>query len=252
MFKRFMSLLCAVVLILSTGSSAYAATNSNELWTIQKDGDNKTYLQNSKTGEKIVEAVRFDEAGNIISVDLVEYASMLNNHQQLNQSASISKDNQFTDTPSQSLLNVSNLPVTVREYIQNSAFVTTGGVEKCTADVVGPANISYGNSIGTSESFNYGANLTGEIKKVIKAGATFSWVTSSSSNTSFNLTFQVPAGKTGYVMFQPYLNYTYGNVREVVVAGGMIISDTKILANATCPKVLSNGFTDGIFALALK
>lgn len=252
MFKRFMSLILAFILILSTSSSALADTNSNELWYVQKDGDNKTYLQNSKTGDKIVEAVSFDDAGNLVPVDLVEYASMLNNQPVINQTSSLLKDAQLTDTPLQNSTNSINStipPVTVREYNETGAFRTTGGVEKCTADVVGPANLTYGNSIGTSDAFNYQFNITAEIKKIIKAGASFTWVDSSTSNTNFSLTYQIPAGKIGYVTFQPYLNYTYGKIREVVFVNNVIISDNSYLANATSPVKLSNGFTDGIFAL---
>jgi hypothetical protein len=56
------------------------------------------------------------------------------------------------------------------------------------------------------------------MKSSIKAGATFGWNKSSSSSTSFGMSFKVPKNKTGYITFTPKLNAVYGELVKTKVS----------------------------------
>lgn len=131
------------------------------------------------------------------------------------------------------------------EVILNSSSKIKCSRAKVTPDVRGPASISKGTSIQTSESFGGSINVSASIKSLIvaevKAEVGFTWNTTSTSSSSFNATFNVPSNKIGAVYFTPYLQqfdmYYYN------------VSGQQYNIIAKSPIKLSSGFTDGLYEL---
>lgn len=117
-----------------------------------------------------------------------------------------------------------------------------GKAEKVTPDLAGPGNIKYGESrsVGYSISVSFTGSVQNAIMKTIgiEFGVT---VTDSTAYTKeINASYDVPAGKIGAVYFKPYYvraagSYNDGNSSESFVA--------------LYPKVLDNGFADGLYYL---
>lgn len=243
--KRFISMFLSVVMILSMSFTAYAASNDKDLWIIKKDNEKNVYLLNTSTGEKIVEAARIDEFGNITKVDLVDYANILNNIPII-ESEQVSSEQVSLNQEISPLYAVS----TWYTYNELSAYQSYGSAVKCTADVVGPATISYGNVVTSTEAWAFSGTLTAEAKKVIKGNVSFSYNSSSSTAANFGITFTVPSGKTGYVKFTPVFDVSYGKLITDTYYDGTLAGSTSAYVTYKSPTKLDTGFTDGIYALS--
>jgi hypothetical protein len=124
-----------------------------------------------------------------------------------------------------------------------AALQTTGS--KVTPYVAGPATITYGTSVTTTESFSSSMAIGGSLKVIIRskftATAGLTWNNSSSSSTTFSATFTVDSGKIGAVYFFPLLRYVIGYYYDSYG------NPTRIDANY--PIKLVSGFTDGLYTL---
>jgi hypothetical protein len=253
MVYKLLITIMTFVLVFSTSSGASAAVNSNFKWIVKKDNNKHIYLQNTKTGEKMVDAISLDDSGNPIHLDLKEYAKILNCQQEIKQDTSSTnkvKDLQSIEGTTPSLSRTYQIEATY-SYVQSYATTTTGMPSKVTPDIVGPTTVSYGNSVSFSESFSVSVSINGEMKKVIKGGATFTWNSSATTSANFGLSYQIPAGKTGYVSFSPYYNITVGNLTTKLWQDGVCFQTTTTAATGYSPKVLANGIADGIYALMI-
>jgi len=73
--------------LIASFSTAFAAdetvdvTVSSKLLDLKTDSEGQEYLSNNATGEKIVAAFRIDDNGDIIYLDLSEYAEIINTQQ---------------------------------------------------------------------------------------------------------------------------------------------------------------------------
>ncbi len=250
--KKLISLMLVFVILSSLHLNVLAADNSG-YWIVKKDSSNSIYLQHTETGKKILEARSYDDSGNLVDFDLVEYARLLNDQIEIEQNDAIEqKTSSYTEktnpeTKSDSV-NTRSIPITIYTYIESRNYTSLGTARKCTADVVGPASLSYGNQISTTETFSASVNLSGE-KDAVQAGASFGWSTSSSSSSNFGVSFPVPSGKTGYVTFRPRYNTTEGTLRTRVYYNNSLLIDDSETVKGHSPKILATGFTDGIFAL---
>lgn len=224
-------------------------------WIVVNLSTEHTYLKNTKTGEMVVEAWKYDDMGKIVKVDLSEYAVVLN--EEVNEKT-ICKDesNNFKkdDNNLEASVNTKAIsPVCIASYTKISTSKVNGKSQKVSPDVKGKASITYGNTCTVSETFSISGKAASDMaKKKIRAEAGFTWTKSVSTNSSFSVSYSVPKGKTGYVKFTPKMNKTTGTYRERIYFENRLMSDESHPATATSPIKLSNGFADGTYALVLK
>ncbi len=254
LFKKTVSFILAISILVIMNTSIFATnTVVSRSWTVRYDNNSNIYLKNIKTGEIVVRAFRLDETGKPIDIKLSQYVQVLNN-QTVDQNQKQSVTQSTSDTVTQHTSSTLDLPPYITSYYryeQTYSYTDSGSSVKVTPDVIGPATITYGNSTTVTESFSAAISLNAEAKRVIKGGASFTWNSSASTSTSFGLTYSVPAGKTGYIKFTPYRNVTVGELYEDVFYNGTYMSTLdQGISYGYSPKKLSNGFADGIFALA--
>ncbi len=204
---KLLASILSMTMVFSIGISttANAVENPNtDLWVIKTDSDGNTFLENTKTHEEMLKAFRLDASGNQIEIDLIEYAKTLN------ETTLIPTNTQEQLIVNDQLNNANNfqrtyvfIPFHTYSYTETRNYRTTGSPIKCTADMVGPCDITYGESETVSESFSVSITLSGE-KSAIQAGASFGWEHSVQTMSSFSVAYNVPAGKIGYIQFKPY------------------------------------------------
>ncbi|MDY6035343.1 MAG: hypothetical protein SPI63_07080 [Bulleidia sp.] len=87
----------------------------------------------------------------------------------------------------------------------NSSYETTGTRRQVSPSVVGPATLTYGQSVSASSSIgvNFGAEINSRIFRALALRFGVTYTQTTTSNTSFGAAFPVPAGKTGAV-FLPH------------------------------------------------
>lgn len=249
--KKLCSFILSLTLILTLASPAFATeTSSSENWRVVTDEDGSIYLQNDATNEIIVYAFRIDENGDEQSVDLVEYAHQLN-------TASIIPT-LVGSTNEQSEQNDQNDPISrkpgtstyVYSYEETRSYRTLGSGIKVTPDVVGPATITYGESVTVSDEFGGTISISASMEDAISGAASFEWHTELSSSSSFSVTHEIMAGRTGHVEFTPYYNYSSGTLTQKLVhIPGGVISTKTYNAWGKSPIILATGFADGIYSV---
>ncbi len=248
-------MICFIALLLNLSVFANAQASDTRIWIDRTDENGSIYLENTQNGEKMLEAFCIDAFGNTIELDLLEYINELNNAVIIDTAETSTGSDSFTALAINNPIIITPHTTAEYEYVytQTSSYVGVGNAEKVTPDVVGPATVSYGNTITVSESFGGGLNLTVNLKKKISAGASFNWNISLSTNTSFGVSYNVPAGKTGYIQFKPRLDVTKGHLYEKFYFNGALQSTTDMgECWGACPKKLSSGFADGTYELILK
>lgn len=232
---------CSMIPSYAVSPSSVGARNDTGYWNVLVQPNGELYLENSQTHEQIYEAFHIDEHGNKVSVSLIEYARVVNDYLEIQQISQVQSDGE-TIAPS------AIGPVTVNTYTPDGpAKKITGDPIKVTPDFKGPATMNYAESHTVSDSFGGNISITADIKKLIKAGVTFSWNTTASSSTSFGGTFTVPEGKIGYIQFSPYFNYTTGTLNQKVFQNNTLISDKNYSAWGYSP-VKVGDFADGLYA----
>ena len=120
----------------------------------------------------------------------------------------------------------------------NSYSLQMGTTSKMTADVKGPATISYITSKETKSTIS--VNFSADIKSRIFNSLAFKFGVSYTQTSSTGASFQIPSGKTGAVYLTPRL---YTGTCTYVDQNGVGTS-----VYVTFPKTV-NRFTDGVFKL---
>ena len=250
--KNITSFILSITMLFTLSSPAFAVENfppnqnsQRENWIVASAEDGSIYLENEATGEIIVSAFKIDENGIEQPVDLVEYANELNN---ISIIPTIDYLNKQTDIMPRKGTAVAY------SYTEKTSYKGIGTGIKVTPDIVGPATITYGESVSVSEQFGGGITISTEIKKAITAEANFTWNVELSSSANFTVSKDIVAGRTGYVEFRPYLNVTKGTLTKKVihVPEGFVVSSTDYDAWGQCPIMLSSGFADGIYDVRYK
>ena len=229
------------------------SSSESGIWVVRTNVDGSKYLENTRTGEKIIEVYGYNKYGRLQKVNLVEYAKELNQtYIQQEQGILLSKS-----TPSSLLISDGqtskssgiSLPTQSYSYKQTQSYKGIGSAQKCTPDVVGPASLSYGQSFSVTNSFGASISLNSGAQRAIKAGATFSWSISLSTASNFGLVYTVPANMTGYVRFRPYYNVTKGTLSITYLQDGKLLGVEKYSVWGQSPIKTASGFADGKYEL---
>ena len=139
------------------------SSSESGIWVVRTNVDGSKYLENTRTGEKIIEVYGYNKYGRLQKVNLVEYAKELNQtYIQQEQGILLSKS-----TPSSLLISDGqtskssgiSLPTQSYSYKQTQSYKGIGSAQKCTPDVVGPASLSYGQSFSVTNSFGASISL---------------------------------------------------------------------------------------------
>ena len=243
---RFLSLLLAAALILGALPGTAFAVNAEmscqpDEWMLGESNSGKAYAYNPATGEKVIKAWGYNEDGELVELDWVEYLQIKN-------SADSTSPEQDVSTNTQSVPYTADI-ATAYEYRETMTYMQHGPSHKVTIDIVGPSKIEYVSSVEVSNSFGGEINLTGTIKNMIQLGASFDWHETLSSSTSVGATFVVDPGETAYVRFTPYLDVTVGDLYYITVAAGHYNESNLGEVWGKSPRMLPNGFADGLLEL---
>lgn len=212
------------------------------IWYLKKLDNGDIVLQNDATGKTIIDAFRFTENGMQVPVDLQVYANELNNA--IMQEATLKEISAFTPD----IVPQGRPSTFAYTFEQSSADKTLGTAVKITADIKGPASVSYGESVTVSDSFGGDISINAKIEDAIEGGASFTWENSLSSSAQFSVTYSIPAGKTGYIQFTPYYNLSTGTIVRRLYSPSLVKTE-RFKGWGRSPIKLSTGFADGIYAL---
>ena len=127
-------------------------------------------------------------------------------------------------------------------YKQTSKSTATGGWTRISRIINGPGSVSVSTSTTKKESFTSDMSLTAELKKKVRAGASFTWYSSATSSIKETDTFYIPKGKKGYVGLKPFYNVSNGNLYRKHSVTGNVVGTYKVVGKS--PKKL-NGHLDG-------
>lgn len=139
-------------------------------------------------------------------------------------------------------------------YNETKKQVVNGSQVKVSAGQMGPStiNVVYSATITHGFSIPLSINVSA-MKDKIKANAGFTWNSSLSTTTSIGGSFEVAAGKVGYLGFTPYLNKTIGTAyTEIRYSNGNVTRTPTENVSGTSPIKLSNGVADGMYAIVYK
>ncbi len=256
--RKVLSVILLITIMASNCLYTFAADkdnkdNNNELMMKVDKETGKEYIEIASNGGKIYEAFQYDQEGNLVPIELREYIQIVNDGKKVKEKIKDSKNEATVELSSDKNppTQTSPLTYTVSRFIKKGSGRTTGNAVKVTADVQGPGSVSYGLSASISNSFSLATGVSYDITEKIKANAGFTWVNSTSNNTVFGVTYNIPDGKKGYVQFTPYLNMVYGDsyMDTYNTAGILISSKSCGTSYGYSPINLSNGYADGLFAL---
>ncbi|MCY9589855.1 hypothetical protein PC41400_16700 [Paenibacillus chitinolyticus] len=123
--------------------------------------------------------------------------------------------------------------------VQVSAWVDCpSGTTACTIQSTNQKTISH----------SFSTNVESGWKETIRVGATYQFQYQLATSTSYTL--PIEPGKTGYMSFRPWINYTRGYVTTSTYRDGWFVSESKsgmVFANG--PDKLSSGEANGIYAI---
>jgi hypothetical protein len=246
--RKFIAILLVLALAVCVFPISAFAENIPEAntWSIETSPSGEKYLFNKLTGEKTIAAYRPDDKGNLVEVSLEECLEIKNSMMRVSGTSAALADNNYVAPDS------ANYETVIYDYRQSSTSVGYGTPIKVSADVTGPATISYLTSKTVSCSFGGGISLSAAMQNAIKSGASFSWNTSLSTASSLSYSFSVPSGRTGYIQFTPYLNVTSGNLYQIYVSSYGTTETNLGSVWGKSPKSLSNGFADGLYELVTR
>lgn len=237
-------LLCVFLVGILSGYSVSATTSNDKMIDLYDTSLKQEYLLDEVTNEKIFEAYRTDEDGEMIEISLEEYKEILDNMEGIEVI-----NNEFEESKQ-----MQKSPMTWKVYRysgEKGKSKVNGQRVKVSPDVKGPGSITSGYSTTISNSF--GGSIAGTIGNSIKKSASFTWTTSASTTKNFSTTFSIPKGKTGYIGFTPYLNKTWGTgYEDTMTQTGKISTKNLGTVYGISPKKLKSGLADGLYAVVYK
>jgi len=204
-------------------------------------------IANDTTSEIIAEAWYYDEDGNEVEVDLIEYAEMMNESYQIN-----AEDEALQIMIDLGLYRIPHESVTTRGVgagISYRFFSITntsplGNSSRMTPHFVGPATITVSSSITSSRTFTAGISVAGQNQIT----STVNFTAHSSATSAVGGTWSVPRNSTGAVWFQPRFNRAEGTLERR--SNGQVMS-TRHNVFVRSPRRLNSGHADGIWSLRL-
>ncbi len=136
-------------------------------------------------------------------------------------------------------------------YEENLGWRATGSKVQVSAWINCPSGGSDCSIASTTQktfTHEFSANVESGWKDYIRLGASYTW--SSQTSTSTTYTLPVKAGKTAYMSFRPWINYTRGYVTTTWYSNGWYAgTTTSDMVFGNGPDMLSNGEANGIYAL---
>ncbi|MGL4741779.1 MAG: hypothetical protein ACRC41_13375 [Sarcina sp.] len=229
--------------------------NDDTMWKLNVDDDGKQYLKfNNK---EIREAWRYDEQGNLMSVDMEEYLNIINNSFNTGDLA-LSFDELKLGVFKDKEINVikeSKEPSNYR-YVQTNSRSIYGEPIKITASIDGSeAGAEFIDENHTYISARYGGKALGNIrvKNAIALGVDFEWNNVVKSNNNAGKRCEIRAHTIGHLEFIPKLTYTKGSIyRDIYNAANIKIRTEELgEVEGVTPNKLKSGFADGVFVLKI-
>lgn len=251
--KRVISFMLVLTMAFALWSPVSAATvpnaqetNSLSPWILEESDSGDEYLLNPSSGEIIAKAFGYNAMGELVEIDLKDYLVLKNSLPHIESMES------STDPLTPSVTSSGVVATWIYDYRETRTYNGIGDPIKVSADMKGPGSISHFNATTIEHSFGGEVGLTWTMISDIQLGASFDWHKSLSSETSNGYTYEVPAGRTGYIQFTPYLSVTVGGMYHVYIAP--LVTNEYYVGEVwgATPKEIAGGFADGLFELVLK
>ena len=246
MKKKIMSIALVILLMFTLCSTAFAAdaSDSSAIWVLKRSDSGEEYLYNRVTGEIIIQAFGYNDDGELVELDLKEHLKTKNPAAGIQPTLQPTNSNVIMRDPSYSS--------SYYDYRESNYRRMLGNTIKVSADVDGPGSISYLITNTISHSYGGSVSITASILSAIQSGVSFDWNTSLSTSVSAGYSFDVPAGRRGYVQFTPYVDYSIGSLYLVSVAP--FYQEETMVGQVwyTSPVKLANGIADGVYELVLR
>lgn len=222
-----------------------------EIWVVNVDDNDNIYLLNMETYEVILEAMRFNNDGDLEHINLIEYAQEINYinfrmNQLINKPET--KNSGYDDNK-----NFRVIPIWADIYTETSQWIGLGDPIRVTAFCVG-CHISTTQSASISQSFGGTISLNATLRDRISTGASFSWNSSATRSSTSSYSWQVPTNMTGHIEFTPRLNVTQGVITRVFTWPPFMDTTLEYRGSVwgASPIRLSNGQADGTFRLVYR
>ncbi|HEU4965806.1 MAG TPA: hypothetical protein VFV52_18505 [Bacilli bacterium] len=224
----------------------HASAHNDRFSLVKIDGKNAVYDSNKKV--YITHAVK----ANGEEVSLTDYIALKGKSEQAKNKAQSQRDS-FTAYDS-TINTISAEFLEMSYYDESFAWTYYQDAQKATPTATcnslspEPCVIKVENAITDSESFS--ANLDAGDANYVRAGASFTWESSSQSTVGYESS--IPQGKSGYINWEAYYSHTGGYIHYAYSdATGYHDLGTGDLVEGDSPRVLYNGNTDGLWTTVI-
>ncbi|MFX3639863.1 MAG: hypothetical protein ACE3L7_14605 [Candidatus Pristimantibacillus sp.] len=179
-------------------------------------------------------------------LEILEYSEIM--EKQVQESQTVTE--KFTESD-QSL--VAPMAIyTLSRYEEDLSWKTTGSKVQVSASVDCPPYADEGcpltSEIQHTYTESFSANVEGGWKDYIRGAFGFSWGKSITNIATYQL--PVEKGRTGYMAFRPWIQYTRGVViTDWYNNGTKFGTDTSAMVYSNAAVKLANGYADGIFSI---
>lgn len=214
-------------------------------FSLQTSSAGTQYLLNATTGEKVIQAFAYNEAGELVAIPLSEYKRIRDSMQDLPLADNTSQQFELETYPT------SPRAIT-NTYIERMSYVIEGAPLKVSADMRGPGRITTVQAVSLTSSFGGDIGVTIYLEDLIAAGASFTWNSTATSEASNSYEFDpIPAGSIGYVNFIPYFNVSEGDLYQIRSESSLPPRYLGYVWGQS-PKTTATGFADGLFELIIE
>lgn len=205
---------CAIVVIISLFSAPLASAQDvydDPLSSKVIDLGGARY-HDAETGETLTSIYEITDDG-LKEVSYEEFSAAREKQKKLDKEIASMKTNSIQKSSHDSIIN----PMAVWSmYYESYNTDPYTGIPYAVSNPLGcPSNntisCTISHTFSTSQSESFSANVTADISNKIKSGAGFTWTSSASLTTTYNVT--VKPGAKGTIMFQPHFKYTYGELK---------------------------------------
>lgn len=212
-------------------------------WECRYDEEGTLYLHNEEMDQSITSSYEVMPDGTLQAQDLEKYCEVLNQY---------APPVTYEKKPGDSVMGTKATMVEYSYLEKNRSTRIGDGLVMCSdmtarfEDIV----ITITEGVTITHSFGTEVAVTGKIKEVISAGASFAWNVSLVSEVLASAEFIVPKGKIGHLEFTPYYDVTSGTLTEIINSEyGTEVNEYP--ATGECPQKTVTGFARGVYDVVI-
>ncbi|MCU7195531.1 hypothetical protein GMB70_14905 [Turicibacter sanguinis] len=203
MKKLFLLKLCMLTILFIAGNSIKASASTfDSNWTLKETDEFGTVYYNEHTNQMLINPFILDSKGNAIFLEGEEGRNLL----LAKQTSQDVRANTISPVPTPR----ASYYVYSKEYSYQQADTYK---YRITPYIQPGLSVTYAETKSFSESFTGTLSADAEVKKLIRAGAGFSWTTTASTDKNVAIGLVNTTNRTAAIAFTPFYNITAGPVR---------------------------------------